>query len=75
LFQAEPHFPNAHRGSSVRHACCRRPFALNLALRLLARIALLDLAVFFIWRSDFDGIASVETEPLPADISFTADVK
>jgi hypothetical protein len=35
----------------VARARWRRCFALNLALRLLARIDLLDLAVFFTWGS------------------------
>jgi hypothetical protein len=36
---------------AVARARWRRCFALSLALRLLARIVLLDLAVFFISRS------------------------
>jgi hypothetical protein len=36
----------------------RRHLALSLALRLFARIVLLDLAVFFTWGSDLDGIGA-----------------
>jgi hypothetical protein len=36
----------------VARALWRRGFALSLALRLLARIVLLDLAIFFTWGSD-----------------------
>jgi hypothetical protein len=40
----------------VARARWRRGFALSLALRLLARIVLLDLAIFFIGATDLDGI-------------------
>jgi hypothetical protein len=40
---------------AVARARWRRCFTLSLALRLLARIVLLDLAVFFGWGSDLDG--------------------
>jgi hypothetical protein len=35
----------------------RRHLALSLALRLFARIVLLDLAVFFTWGPDLSGMA------------------
>jgi hypothetical protein len=35
----------------------RRCLALSLAFRLLARIVLLDLEVFFVWASDLDEIS------------------
>src|SRR5882762_2195716 len=41
---------------AVARARWRRCFALSLAFRLLARIVLLDLAIFFTWGSDLDGI-------------------
>jgi hypothetical protein len=49
---------------AVARARWRRRFALSLALRLLARIALLVLAVFFTCGSDLPGIARfLEREP------------
>jgi hypothetical protein len=47
----------------VARARWRRGFALSLALRLLARIVLLDLAIFFIGGSDLHGIGG---HPQPA---------
>jgi hypothetical protein len=44
---------------AVARARWRRCFALSLALRLLARIVLLDLTVFVTWGSDLDGIGAV----------------
>jgi hypothetical protein len=43
-------------GQAVARARWRRCFAFSLALRLFARIVLLDLAVFSTWGSDLDGI-------------------
>src|ERR1700751_2376851 len=40
-------------------ARCRRCFALSLALRLFARIVLLDFVAFFIRCSDLDGIGAL----------------
>jgi hypothetical protein len=40
-----------HTAQAVARARWRRCFALSLALRLSARIVLLDLAVFFAWGS------------------------
>jgi hypothetical protein len=44
---------------AVAHVRWRRCFARSLALRLLARIVLLDLAVFFTRGSDLDGVGAV----------------
>jgi hypothetical protein len=41
---------------AVARAGWRRWFTLSLALRLLARIVLLDLEVFFTWGPNLDGI-------------------
>jgi len=43
-------------GQLVARARWRRCFAFSLALRLFARIVLLDLAVLFTWSSDLDAL-------------------
>jgi hypothetical protein len=43
----------------------RRCFALSLAFRLFARIALLDFVVFFTGGSDLDGIGDLCSSHLP----------
>ena len=51
------HFGSAFATAQpVARARCRRYFALNFALSLLARIVLLDLAVFFTWGPDLSGM-------------------
>jgi hypothetical protein len=63
---------------AVARALWRRCFALSLAFRLLARIALLDLAVFFTWGSDLDGVGPalagicIERHCLSAGTTFSA---
>src|SRR4029077_21246123 len=48
----------------VARARWRRCFAFSLALRLLARIVVLDLAVFFTWGSKLDGIGAIASPPV-----------
>jgi hypothetical protein len=45
----------------VARTLWRRHLAFSLAFRLLARIVLLDLAVFFTWGSDLDRVGAGST--------------